>query len=70
MMKMLNSPNVTTHNTDEVLLVAIYDGSLSHLYALHLDEMTGNVTSMSTYDTTTVKGWKFRKIYDVNIKSL
>lgn len=70
MMKMLNSPNVTTHNTDEVLLVATWDGSQSHLYALHLDEMTGNVTTLSLYDATTVSGWDFKKIYDVNIKSL
>lgn len=70
MMKMLNSPNVTTHNTDEVLLVATWDGSQSHLYALHLDEMTGNVTTLSLYDATTVSGWNFKKIYDVNIKSL
>ncbi len=70
MMKMLNSPNVTTHTTDEVLLVATWDGSQSHLYALHLDEMTGNVTALSLYDATTVSGWSFKKIYDVNIKSL
>ena len=70
MMKMLNSPNVKTHNTDEVLLVATWDGSQSHLYALHLDEMTGNVTTLSLYDATTVSGWSFKKIYDVNIKSL
>ncbi len=50
--------------------MAPWDGSQSHLYALHLDEMTGNVTTLSLYDATTVSGWDFKKIYDVNIKSL
>lgn len=70
MMKMLASPNTKTHNSDEILLVATWDGSASHLYALHLDNMTGNVTKVATYDAASVTGWAFGKIYDVNIKSL
>ncbi|MGM9700235.1 MAG: PKD-like family lipoprotein [Prevotella sp.] len=70
MMKLLASPGVSTHNTDEVLLVATWNGSASTLYALHLDSMTGNVTAVSEYGKGTVAGWEFGKIYDVNIKSL
>lgn len=70
MMKILASPNTKTHNSDEILLVATWDGSASHLYALHLDNMTGNATKVATYDAATVTGWAFGKIYDVNIKSL
>jgi hypothetical protein len=70
MMKMLASPNVTTHFSDEILLVATWDGSQSHLYTFHLDTMTGNVKQSVVYDAETVANWNFGKIYDVNIKSL
>lgn len=70
MMKLLDSPAVTTHNTDEVLLVATWNGASSTLYALHLDSMTGNVTTVSKYNKDNVTDWQFGKIRDVNIKSL
>ena len=70
MMKKLDSPNVKTHYEDEILLVATWDGSQSHLYTLYLDTMTGNVTNKVVYDAANVQGWSFGKIYDVNIKSL
>ncbi len=70
MMKKLASPEVTTHYDDEVLLVATWDGTVSHLYALHLDAMTGNVLNEVVYGPENVGGWNFGKIYDVNIKSL
>ncbi|MGM9727204.1 MAG: PKD-like family lipoprotein [Prevotella sp.] len=70
MLKLLNSPGVTTRNTEEILLVATWDGSSSTLYALHLDSMTGNVSSLSKYGKDNVAGWEFGKIRDVNIKSL
>lgn len=70
MMKMLRSPNVSRHDDDEILLVATYDGTRSALYALHLDNMTGNVLKRVVYDKDTVEDWEFGKIYDVNIKSL
>ncbi|MGI6233201.1 MAG: PKD-like family lipoprotein, partial [Prevotella sp.] len=59
MMKMLASPNVTTHYDDEVMLVATWDGSESHLYTLYLDTMTGNVKKKVVYDSDTVEGWNF-----------
>ena len=70
MMKMLRFAGVTTHNTDEVLVVATWDGAKSHLYALHLDSMTGNVTRVSTYDSSTTEGWNIGKIGDIYIKGL
>ena len=70
MMKMFDTGNVKRHDTDEILLVATWDGSKSTLYALHLDTMTGNVAKLSRYDSSTVEGWAFGKINDVYIKGL
>lgn len=70
MMKMFDTGNVKRHDTDEILLVATWDGSQSTLYALHLDPMTGNVAKLSRYDASTVEGWAFGKINDVYIKGL
>lgn len=70
MMKMLNSPNITTRFTDPILLVATYDGSRSALYALHMDTMTGRVLKAVKYDASNVIGWDFGEIRDVNIKGL
>lgn len=70
MMKMLDSPNVERHDSDEILLVATYDGSQSRLYALHIEPMTGNVDFMSEYSADNVGGWEFGRIYDVNIKAM
>lgn len=69
-MKMLNQMNVNRHDSDEILLVATYDGAKSSIYALHLDKMTGNVVKSIKYSAGNVKDWNFGKIYDVNIKSL
>ena len=70
MMKMFDTGNVKRHDTDEILLVATWDGSKSTLYALHLDTMTGNVAKLLRYDSSTVEGWAFGKINDVYIKGL
>lgn len=70
MMKMFDTGSVKRHDTDEILLVATWDGSKSTLYALHLDTMTGNVAKLSRYDSSTVEGWAFGKINDVYIKGL
>lgn len=70
MMKILDSPNVKTRNTEPILLVATYDGSNATLYAMHLDTMTGNVISISKFDSSSVSGWKFGKIRDANIKAM
>ena len=70
MMKMLNQANVKRHDSDEILLVATYDGSKSAIYAFHLDMMTGNVVKSAKYSADNVQNWNFGKIYDVNIKSL
>ena len=70
MMKMFDTGNVKRHDTDEILLVATWDGSQSVLYALHLDTMTGNVAKLSRYDSSSVEGWAFGKICDVYIKGL
>lgn len=68
MMKMLDSPNISTHNTEPILLVATYDGSNATLWALHMDETTGLVNSAVRYDASTVDGWQIGRIRDVNIK--
>lgn len=70
MMKMLDTPNVTTRFTDPILLVATYDGSRSALYALHMDTMAGRVLKAVKYDASNVIGWDFGEIRDVNIKGL
>lgn len=70
MMKMLNQANVKRHDSDEILLVATYNGSKSAIYAFHLDMMTGNVVKSAKYSADNVQNWNFGKIYDVNIKSL
>lgn len=70
MMKMLDSPAIVTHNTDQILLVATYNGSQAALYALHLDTMTGRVVEVAKYDAGNVSGWNFGRIADVNIKGL
>jgi len=70
MMKFLNSPNITTRNTEPILLVATYSGGSSALYALHMDETTGKVLKAVKYDSTNVTNWGFGKIYDVNIKAI
>lgn len=70
MMKFLDSPNISTHNTEPILLVATYSGGSSALYALHMDETTGKVLSAVKYDSSNVSGWNFGKIYDVNIKAI
>lgn len=70
MMKMFDTGNVKRHDSDEILLVATWDGAKSALYALHLDTMTGNVTKAARYDAANVEGWAFGKISDVYIKGL
>ena len=70
MMKRLDSPAVTTHFSDEILLVATWNGTASSIYALYLDTMTGNVSKTVKYGADNVAGWNFGKIYDVNIKAL
>lgn len=70
MMKMFDTGNVSRHDSDEILLVATWDGSKSALYALHLDTMTGNVAKLSRFDSSTVEGWAFGKINDAYIKGL
>ena len=70
MMKRLDSPDVTTHFSDEILLVATWNGTVSSIYALYLDTMTGNVSKAVKYGADNVAGWNFGKIYDVNIKAL
>lgn len=70
MMKMFDTGNVKRHDSDEILLVATWDGLQATLYALHLDTMTGNVTKMSRFDASTVEGWAFGKINDAYIKGL
>ena len=70
MMKLLNSPNITTHNTTPILLVATFDGAEAALYALHMDETTGKVLKKVRYGKDNVGGWNFGRISDVNIKGL
>lgn len=70
LMKLLASPNVTTHNDRPILLVATYASGKSALWALHLDTMTGKVEKAVKYDETNVNGWAFGRIADVNIKGL
>lgn len=70
MMKFLESPNVSTHYTEPILLVATYSGGSSALYALHIDTTTGKVVTAVKYDSSNVEGWNFGKIYDVNIKAI
>ncbi len=70
MMKILASPNITTHYDDTVLMVATWEDGASALYALHLDESTGKVEKAVKYDKTTVDGWDFGIIRDANIKGL
>jgi hypothetical protein len=73
MMKLLDSHfpvNISLKNEDPVLLVATWDGSESHLYAMHLSDATGQVTKISLYDKSTVDNWAFGKIYDANVKAL
>lgn len=70
MMKILNSPNISTHNNEPILVLATWNENKSILYALHLDIMTGNVTYVAKYDSNTVSDWEFNRIYDVNIKGL
>ena len=76
MMKLLasdekhNPLNITLKNDDPVLMVATWDGSESHIYALHISDATGQVKEASVYDKSTVSGWNFGKIYDANIKVL
>ena len=70
MMKILASPNITTHYSDAVLMVATWKDGASTLYALHLDESTGKVSKAVKYDKTTVEGWDFGIIRDANIKSI
>ncbi len=70
MMKILASPNISTHNTDAILMVATWKDGASTLYALHLDDSTGKVAKAVKYDKTTVEGWDFGIIRDANIKGL
>lgn len=70
MAKMFDNQGILTYNTDEILLVATWNGTESTLYALHLAEDTGNVNKVVKFDRSTVKDWKFGKIYDVGIKGL
>ena len=70
LMKLLASPNVTTHNDKPILLVATWTSGKSALWALHLDVMTGKVGKAVKYDETNVDGWAFGRIADVNIKGL
>lgn len=70
MLKMLDSPNVKTHNTEPILMVATWKDGSSALYALHLDEATGKVKTAVKYDKTTVEGWDFGIIRDANIKAM
>lgn len=69
MMMLLNSPNVKTRNTDEILLVATWNGSESTLHALHIEASSGKISTAVKYNKETVEGWNFGKIYDVNIKA-
>ena len=70
MMKFLESPNVTTHNTEPILVVATWDGTNSAIYALHISTGDGKVLRAAKYDAETVDGWAFGRIADVNIKSV
>lgn len=70
MMKFLDSPNISAHNSEPILLVATYSGGSPALYALHMDETTGKVLTAIKYDSSNVSGWNFGKIYDVNIKAI
>ncbi len=70
MLKMLDSPNVSTHNTEPILMVATWKDGVSALYALHLDAATGKVKTAVKYDKTTVEGWNFGMIRDANIKAM
>lgn len=70
MMKILASPNITTHYDNTILMVATWKDSASALYALHLDESTGKVKKAVKYDKTIVEGWDFGIIRDANIKGL
>ena len=70
MMKLLDSPNVETHNTEPILMVATWDGTSSTLYALHIDKTSGKVKTVAKYNKDNVSGWNFGKIRDANIKNL
>ena len=70
MMKLLNSPNISTHNSEPILLVATYTGSNAKLYALHIDTLTGLVSRVVLYDESTVKGWNYGRIKDANLKGM
>lgn len=71
MMRMISDfKNVSRHDSDEIMIVATYNGTRSTIYAFHLDTMTGNVNSVSTYNADNVQGWNFGKIADVYIKSI
>lgn len=51
------------YNYNKILLVGTYSNGEGRLYVLHLDEMTGLVREMATYEG-------FDKIYDANIKGI
>lgn len=51
------------YNYNKILLVGTYLNGEGRLYVLHLDEMTGLVTEVATYDG-------FDRIYDANIKGI
>ena len=70
MMKLLDSPNVETHNTEPILVVATWQNNEATLYALHIDESTGNVKTAVKYNKDNVEGWNFGIIRDVNIKGV
>lgn len=68
MMKLLDTPNVRLHQSTPMLMCATYDGTEARLYAMKIDSSTGQVLSISTYDSS-LAGWNFRPIHDVNIKA-
>lgn len=68
MLKLLDSPNISTHDSTPLLMCATHDGTQARLYAMRIDSSTGHVDSLSTYDSS-MEGWYFAPIRDVNIKA-
>lgn len=74
MMKWLEDPKtwLETRYTDsnQVLMVATWDGSAAHLYTLPINPTSGRAEKVIEYNARSTKGWNFGRIRDIYIKGL